>query len=375
LRPSALAVSILATLGLSACGGRVVAPPPPEHMPLDAQPEACGEPWVAAGGWEEEPSYERVCVHADWLPACLAVDDPALSAVLTESEETGPCSSQTATLCEVPGPEDACCYVVRVTPVYCVGGRPFVDEAGEMILAPPTLREGWVSRASAPTGAASRERLAAAWLEDALFEHASVASFARHALELLAVGAPAELVRDALRAADDEVEHARLCFALASRYAGSALGPGALPIGRPEIRRDLGSLAEHVAREGCINETVAAHLAEYARVGTTDAAARAALERIAEDEAAHARLAWRTLRWAIARGGDDVRARVQRVFAELEQAFAAEPRTALGIGGDEEARHGQLSRAVKERETREAILRVVLPCARGLFACFTRRAA
>ena len=69
-------------------------------------------------------------------------------------------------------------------------------------------------------------RLAAAWLEIAQLEHASIAAFASLSLRLLAAGAPAELVTASHRAALDEVEHARIAFELASVYGGRRVGPG-----------------------------------------------------------------------------------------------------------------------------------------------------
>lgn len=50
------------------------------------------------------------------------------------------------------------------------------------------------ARAAARCAAAARVCLRHAWLADASAEHASVASFARFALELMAVGAPGGLV-------------------------------------------------------------------------------------------------------------------------------------------------------------------------------------
>jgi hypothetical protein len=76
----------------------------------------------------------------------------------------------------------------------------------------------------------TRAALACEWLDDARLEHASVASFARFVLELLALGAPAELVHFAQRALGDEIDHARRCFSLASRYAQEPLGPAALQV-------------------------------------------------------------------------------------------------------------------------------------------------
>ena len=54
------------------------------------------------------------------------------------------------------------------------------------------------------------------WVRRGLYEHASVASFARHTLDLLAAAAPAVLVSEAQQAATDEINHAQLCFGVAN---------------------------------------------------------------------------------------------------------------------------------------------------------------
>ena len=58
--------------------------------------------------------------------------------------------------------------------------------------------------------AAACNRLAAEWSRDALAEHASIASFARFSLQLMAVGAPSALLADAQRAASDEARASAL---------------------------------------------------------------------------------------------------------------------------------------------------------------------
>ncbi len=60
-----------------------------------------------------------------------------------------------------------------------------------------------------------RSRLCEHWSAIAVMEHASVASFARALLELLAVGAPAELLAATQGALADETRHAEWTFALA----------------------------------------------------------------------------------------------------------------------------------------------------------------
>src|SRR6185436_5474545 len=92
--------------------------------------------------------------------------------------------------------------------------------------------------------AAERTELARAWSEIGLMEHASVAAFARFTLQLLSVGAPAALVEQSQQALADELLHTRLCFSLASAYAGEALGPGRLPT---EHALDLTALADIAA--------------------------------------------------------------------------------------------------------------------------------
>src|SRR5262249_55284357 len=144
---------------------------------------------------------------------------------------------------------------------------------------------------------------------------ASVASFARFSLALLAAGAPADLVALAHQAALDEIQHARLCFALASRYAGEEIAPGPFPLGAEiPVSASLVAIAVSTVEEGCIGETMAAVIAAEQLARATDPAVRAALARIAADEARHAELAWRTVAWAVRAGGSEVRAAVAEVL-------------------------------------------------------------
>ncbi len=228
-----------------------------------------------------------------------------------------------------------CCYVMDLR--LCLGGgRPYlVDD--EACLAALRRGEGSWGEASGRPGCDGltvevRAALARAWAEDALREHASVASFSRFSLELLAVGAPAGLVEQAHRAALDEIRHAELCFALASGYAGEALAPGPFPLGDGALAtRSLAALAASTVKEGCIGETVAAVAAAEQLARATDPAVRAALEQIAADEARHAELAWRTVAWAVQTGGGEVRAAVARAFYD---GGAETPPNPPGVGRD-----------------------------------------
>ena len=80
--------------------------------------------------------------------------------------------------------------------------------------------------------------LARHYHREGLAEHASVASFARFSLQLMAVGAPVRLLEAASLAAVDEVRHTRQCFTAAAMYeieagvqnASHSTEPGPFPL-------------------------------------------------------------------------------------------------------------------------------------------------
>lgn len=241
-------------------------------------------------------------------------------------------------------------------------GRPFVVEE-EARTAEATARGDWhdaidVIRLPAPT----RARLAAAWTRDGLYEHASIASFARFVLQLLAVGAPPDLVLAGQAALADEIRHAQACFGLASAFAGAAVGPGPLAIdGALAGPCDLATLASATAIEGCINETTAALMATTAANLAQDPAVHEQLTAIAADERRHAALAWRTVAWALSQGD-------ARVRAAVAQAFAREPMTADEAGEDGLESHGRLSRRARRAVARKAWREIIAPHAAALLA-------
>ena len=248
-------------------------------------------------------------------------------------------------------------------------GRPFVV-AGEARSAEVCEREDWLAVGVVPNLAdlddGARRALAAAWAEDGRVEHAAVASFARFGLELLAVGAPADLVREASKALSDEVRHAELCFALASAYADEPLGPACFPLDRGHVERTtLLDIAVATVHEGCINETLSALTVAAAQQAARDPAVRGALAEIARDEAAHAALAWRFVAWACQQD-EAVR---EAVAAAIDHAGALErPLVPLPAGVDEATlrAHGRLGEAEQREIIETGLTEVVLPCARAL---------
>jgi hypothetical protein len=265
-----------------------------------------------------------------------------------------------------------CCYELEQAglAVGCYVGRAFLVDEG-LVKSALVRAQGWHAgtrpRVDGLT-VATRRALADGWVLDGLFEHASVASFARLSMQLLAAGAPANLLRDTHAAALDEVHHAELCFALASTYAGEALAPSALPV--PDsvpIARSLEDIVAESVVEGCIGETLAAAQAAESLLYATDAAVVAALDKTLEDEIRHAELAWRIVRWAIDVGGERVRRKVAQSFA----SFVPPPppvRDLSGVDAEVFREHGRLTPDEARAVALRAIAEVVEPCSCALLA-------
>lgn len=176
-----------------------------------------------------------------------------------------------------------------------------------------------------------------AWQEAAAAEHASIASFARATLELMAVGAPLSLVARTGQAAADEVRHARLSLAVARRLAGDdhalttldandlnhvddeAFGP--LPVVGPRAA-SLSLVATTTLLEAAVPETLAAFAAGVAARRCRRDDVRAVLDEIHSDETRHASLAWDIVDWCVAHD-DDARAAVGALAAQLTPPTAS----------------------------------------------------
>lgn len=250
-------------------------------------------------------------------------------------------------------------------------GRPFLVEA-ENRKAELALRDDWcaelisMKQLGAMTeykASASERAVAAAYFEKtALMEHASIAAFARFSLQLLSLGAPAVFIEETNQALYDETKHARLAFALASRFGGRRVGPGALSIHGALGEDTPEAILTTTILEGCVGETMAALEARAALELCADEEVRAVLEQISEDEERHAALAWKVVSWMIEER-PELRPVAERVFAQAVSRRA----TSLGRGAGAPAL-GVLSGAELARVHADALDNVVIPCARGLFA-------
>jgi hypothetical protein len=205
-------------------------------------------------------------------------------------------------------------------------GRPFlVESVARMASVVP--RRDWSGHAPSPRvdhlTASERQSLAQHWTQLGQMEHASIAAFARFSLQLLALGAPPELVDACTRALADETAHAKLCFGIASAFADRALGPGPLDIDQSLTVTSLSDVVDLVIAEGCIGETSAAVDALEAADAASDPVIRAAYAQIARDEQRHAELAFRFVRWALERDASSVRARIAAAIAAPASPHAA----------------------------------------------------
>jgi hypothetical protein len=260
---------------------------------------------------------------------------------------------------------DSGTFQCDVGPVNPGCGRPFLVAGAERV-APLCERDDWLDAGFAVEvesfAADVLTRASAAWARIGQLEHASVAAFARFTLQLLQCGAPTELVERATRAAADEVRHARLAFAIASRCAGANLGPASLDVQRSLDQSSLSDVIRLVIREGCVGETIAALQASEAAAGAASPRLRELLERVARDEAEHAELAWRFVRWALERDPE-----LSHVLAD--EVARARTRPGEALNDDQSLRGLGILSATDEAALRSAALREVIePCAAALAA-------
>lgn len=190
----------------------------------------------------------------------------------------------------------------------CMEGRPlYVDDVPQTADL-RSISGGW-SRRYTFSSVSPDDDLGAAAGRAAAEEHASIGAFARTIVELIALGAPPELLRETQEALADEIRHAELAFALA-RAAGSPREPGLFPAATAPFSSPdtlAADLARSVLRGGCFGETEAAiRLLERAFAVKSAPSSGAATEELtafytdlSRDEARHAALAFRTIGWLL----------------------------------------------------------------------------
>jgi hypothetical protein len=349
---SAIGTGGLAMHGLAGCGSVQATVPASDAsggMVADGHAESTGDAVSAADAIAEAGAA------ADASPDGLSCDACSLA--------YGPCGAVSSCGC-CPGlycGGNACIPTVR---------RPFL--VGTSLRSAKAVgRKDW-ARDLAPSSTVLDERTESAlhrgWLDDALQEHASVAAFARFTLQMLAVGAPPELIVASQRASLDEVAHARSCFGLARRYGGRDVGPSSLDVHDALGRTSVVSLGALTAEEGCAGETLGAALAAEQLARAEDREVAAVLHKIAADEIRHAELAWRFARWAVERGGEPAWLAIERAVRDTIAATRRVPIRDYGVDDAAWNAHGRLTCAQARRASERAIVEVVEPCLAALAA-------
>ena len=356
----------VAATGCGGGGGKVAAPvdttPPigntveegdpvltPDFPPLRAD-QWCGTPQETIGRFGDQGSGSE-CPVTVWADGYRWARDQDTSEL--RSDGSG---------------ETVCCFTRDPNVIQPTRGRPLMVD-GYVRLATGERAGAWVpDELSEPLIAgdlslAAREDIARRGVDNGLVEHASVASFARATLELMAVGAPPSLIAAVQRATADEIRHAQMCFAIASSYAGTSVGPGLLPAAAPR-GLDLDRLAAATFVEGCVPESVGALEADLLSRRASSPAVRRMLSEIAEDETRHAELAWATVGWAARTGGQPV------IDAVVAAARAFEVHTAAASSPFDEllGAHGLMSDGERAELTVRSWRGVVEPLVAGLVA-------
>ena len=174
------------------------------------------------------------------------------------------------------------------------------------------------------------------WLQQAEGEHASIASFARHTLQLMSIGAPSELLLASQAASIDEIKHAKMCYGFASIFLHQDMTPGLFDVEDSLDNLEIKDIIVSVIREGCMEETLSAIEARFRGHLAIDLSVKAALNEISEDESKHAKLAWDTIQW-IAKKHPQYQTFIQNAFEnefEKEKAFMLTKSTIMNICDD-----------------------------------------
>jgi hypothetical protein len=207
----------------------------------------------------------------------------------------------------------------------CYGEEVFTPASPQPLRGRP-LREGWAARVaelvpSSPGDAVVSSELspsALRWAADAALEHSSIAAFAKLSLDLMAHGAPLDLVRAAHQAALEEIRHTEAACAMATAAGYPPSAPGPIPMTGFALS-SLVEILETTIWDGCLGEGVAAIEAECASAEEPDAQTASLLATIAKEEAGHAELAFRVVGFALRKGGDAERQHVHDICTQLAE--------------------------------------------------------
>ena len=192
----------------------------------------------------------------------------------------------------------------------------------------------------------------------AIAEHASVAAFARFTMQLMAIGAPADLIAQATRAQGDEIRHALDCLTVAANVSGESLGFGTMNVeGSLTNATDVKTILIDTIREACVNETVSAAQCQAAAEQAQEPTIASMLSQIAIDEQRHATLAWGTVKWIL-----EEHPHLHDVAHQTFVDAIAHPFVSTEDPGTDLSAFGALSAQQDQAVASKAIRQVIRPC-------------
>ena len=219
---------------------------------------------------------------------------------------------------------------------------------GKVLLPPLGPGGAWAAlplESKVPAGI--RDAVAARWRENGRTEHASVAAFARLTMDLIALGAPPDLIHSANLDARDEIRHAELCFSIAKALDGRDGGPGPFPEAQtartlPSNRTlALAGLAVDSLIDGALHEGLSARVIAQLAKRCDEPAIRSLLLELAADEGRHAAHGWDVVKWCLAEGGAPVVHALRGAIAAIPEHHASDlPAEARGGGWEKFGIHG-----------------------------------
>ena len=220
----------------------------------------------------------------------------------------------------------------------------------------------WEQSTVASLSPDERRRLTECWTNRAAAEYLAVSTFAVLAIDLVAAGAPADVLSLCMRAGIDEVRHAELCLRMIEIYGGKRTlpPPGMSSLPDEPTRPKLHQALANTMLVSCVSETYATTVLTATRDLTEDPVAHAVLTSIYSDEVMHARLGWSYLRYALERGGAGaIEAAAQMVPIALRGVANVVERERPAVVTDAVRGHGLMTPA-EERVIYSACVREVL---------------
>ena len=197
------------------------------------------------------------------------------------------------------------------------------------------------------------------WLESSVSEHTSIASFNKHSLELISLGAPSNLLIRCNQAAIDEIIHAVLCMSVVSSVSGKHLSDPVTNVAnllpsQPTPKEVMLS----VIYDGCINETLAAYSAKVVAKCTKEPNIKKIIEKIDMEEMTHALLAFDTLDWIISKYPDLKELCINTFESYLNKPhnFDTKFDTIVSI-----EQYGVITKQIKEKAYNIATKKLILP--------------